>query len=80
MPNDLLLQGLDNDICAVHERFVAAMRSRLPTMNLQTKERYFAVLSTLVGKLETPEMNLRDILQVMMTEAGAIILQELSAS
>jgi len=80
MPNDLLSEGLDRDIFAVHERFVVAMRSRLPGMNVQTKERYFAVLSALVSKLEAPDKNLHAILQEMMAEAGAIILQEMSAS
>ena len=80
MANDLLSKGLDSDISTVHERFVAAMRDRLPAMSLETKERYFAVLSSLVGKLEIPEKNLRDILQEMMSEAAAIIMQEISAS
>ena len=51
MSNDLLSKGLDSDITAVHQRFTAAMESRLPSMNLESKERYFAVLSALVNKL-----------------------------
>ena len=80
MASDLLSKALDDDIVAVHRRFLAAMESRLPAMNLETKERYFAVLSILVGKLETQDKNLREILQEMMSEAAAIILQEMSAS
>jgi hypothetical protein len=78
MSSDLLSQGLDGDIAMTHERFVAAMQGRLPSMELETKERYFAVLNSLVGKLEMPEKKLQEILQEMMTEAAAIILQEIN--
>jgi len=79
MPDDLLSKGLDSDISTVHQRFALAMEKRLPGMGLDTKERYFAVLSALVSKLESEEKNLREILQEMMSEAAAIILQELNA-
>lgn len=75
---DLLSKGLDNDISAAHRRFLVAMESRLPNMALETKERYFAVLSSLVGKLEVEEKNLREILQEVMAETAGYILQELS--
>ena len=80
MMNDLLSKGLDRDILQVHHRFMAAMESRLPAMNLETKERYFALLSKLVSKLEVEEKNLREILREMMAESAAIILQEMNAS
>ncbi len=79
MPNDLLSKGLDRDISQVHRRFMAAMETRLPAMSLETKERYFALLSALVTKLEIEEKNLREILSEMMAESAAIILQELNA-
>ncbi len=78
MSNDLLSKALDGDIAMTHERFIAAMEGRLPEMELETKERYFAVLNSLVGKLETPEKKLSEVLQEMMTEAAAIILQEMN--
>jgi hypothetical protein len=78
MSSDLLSQGLDGDIAMTHERFIAAMQGRLPAMALETKERYFAVLTTLVSKLEMPEKKLHEILQEMMAEAAAIILQEIN--
>jgi hypothetical protein len=78
MSSDLLSKGLDGDIAMTHERFIAAMQGRLPAMELETKERYFAVLHSLVGKLEIPEKKLHEILQEMMTEAAAIILQEIN--
>ena len=78
MSSDLLSKGLDSDIAITHERFIAAMHCRLPDMELETKERYFVVLNSLVGKLEMPEKKLQEILQEMMTEAAAIILAEMS--
>jgi hypothetical protein len=78
--SDLLSKGLDSDITAAHERFMAAMESRLPVMSLEVKERYFAILSSLVGKLETPDKHLRDVLREMMSEAAAFIFQEIGAS
>ncbi len=79
MSDELISKGLDMDIAATHERFVEVMRERVPSMPLDSKERYFALLSNLVGKLEDPEKHMRDILQEMMVEAGSIILQELNA-
>ncbi len=79
MVNDLLAQALDNDINMTHQRFVLAMEGRLPSMEPDQKERYFAVLSNLVGKLESNEKSLREILQEMMTEAATLIMQELNA-
>ena len=80
MSKDLISKGLDMDISATHERFVEAMERRLPGMPVDSKERYFAILSSLVGKLETPEKEMRAILEEMMVEAGALILQEINAS
>jgi len=78
MSSDQLSKVLDNDIAFTHERFIAAMQGRLPHMELETKERYFAVLTSLVGKLEIPEKKLHEILQEMMAEAATIILQEMN--
>ena len=78
MSSDLLSKGLDSDIAGTHERCMAAMDGRLPNMELETNERYFVVLNSLVGKLEMPEKQLHEILQEMMTEAAAIIVQEMT--
>ena len=78
MSSDLLSKGLDGDIALTHERFITAMEGRLPHMELETKERYFVVLNSLVGKLEMPEKKLGEILQEMMTEAATIIMQEMN--
>lgn len=78
--NDLISKGLDRDIVAAHRRFLAAMNARLPALNLETKERYFAILSSLVCKLEIPDKHLREILQEMMSETAGYIFQEMSGS
>ena len=69
-------RDLESQLRMTHDRFAAAMNVRLSTMTLEQKERYFAVLSALVGKLETPEKALREILQEMMAEAAVHIFQE----
>ena len=76
---DLVSRALDSDIAMTHERFVRAMEARLPTLELASKERYFAVLTNLVAKLEMPEKSMRDVLAEMMAEAGRHLMEELSA-
>ena len=78
--DDLLSKGLDSDIAAAHRRFLVAMERRLPAMPVDTKERYFVLLSSLVGKLEVEDKLLREILQEVMAEAAVYIFQELGSS
>ena len=78
--DSLLSKGLDNDIAATHRRLLAAMDQRLPNMSCESKERYFVVLSSLVGKLECDTKSLRDVLREMMAEAAAHLLQEIGTS
>jgi hypothetical protein len=78
MPQQRALErDLERQIVATHRRFVKAMGARLGSMSVETKERYFAVLSTLVAKLETTDKPLRDVMQEMMSEAATVILQEM---
>jgi hypothetical protein len=70
-------RDLESQIRMTHDRFVAAMSTRLPMMPLEQKERYFAVLSALAIKLESPTKSLREILQEMMAEAATYVLQEI---
>ena len=77
MEERALQKDLDRQIAATHRRFVKAMDGRVGDMSAGTKERYFAVLSTLVEKLETDEKPMREILQEMMAEAASVILQEM---
>jgi hypothetical protein len=64
-----LRKNLDREILATQRRLVKAMAERLGTMRVDTKERYFAVLSVLVAKLEASDKSMR--------EAATMILQEL---
>lgn len=80
MSEDLISAGLDSDIRMTHERFIAAMEARLPAMSVELKETYFAVLANLVGKLEDCDKPLRKILQEMMVESTALIMQQMNTS
>ena len=74
-----LEHDLDRQIAMTHQRFVTAMDARLPTMGLETKERYFVALGTLVTRLADTEKPLRDVLQETMAEIACIVMQELSS-
>ena len=74
----LLEKDFDRQIAATHRRLVKAMDGRVAAMSVDTKERYFAVLSTLVGKLEEAEKSLRDIAHEMIAEAASTILLDRS--
>ena len=76
---DLLSQALDKDIAFAHQRFVDAMEARLPRLEMTSKERYFAVLTLLVGKLEAQEKSMREVLVEMMAEASRHLMEEMSA-
>jgi hypothetical protein len=47
-------------------------------MTLEQKERYFAVLSGLVGRLEDAEKPLKTVLQEMMAEAAPYLFREIN--
>ena len=73
-----LEQDLENQVRMTHERFVHAMNARLPTMTFEQKERYFAVLSGLVGRLEDADKSLKTVLQEMMAEAAPYLFREIN--
>jgi hypothetical protein len=77
MSNDLE-QDLANQIHMTHERFVVAMDERVPIMTLEQKERYFAVLSGLVSRLEDATKPMKAILQEMMAEAAPLLFREIN--
>jgi len=72
-------KDFDRQILDTHERFSAAMKKRLPKMDLEQKERYFALLSNLVGKLEQPDKALKQVLQELVSEMLPLVMQELSS-
>ena len=76
---ELISQDLDKQILTAHKRFQKVMQKRVHAMNLDTKERYFAVLSLLVAKLEDPNRPLREVLQEFLIDSAPYIAQELSS-
>jgi len=77
--SDDLERDLSEQIRMTHERFTDAMNGRLPAMTLEQKERYFAVLSGLVGRLEDAGKPLKTILQEMMAEAAPYLFREINS-
>jgi len=76
--SDDLERDFEEQIRMTHDRFVVAMNDRLPAMTLEQKERYFAVLSGLVGRLEDAEKPLKTVLQEMMAEAAPYLFREIN--
>ncbi|HEY8517602.1 MAG TPA: hypothetical protein VIS07_18985 [Candidatus Binatia bacterium] len=77
--DETLRRALEADIRMTQERFCAAMEARLPSIESDSLERYFAVLSKLVAKLEDPEKSLGQIMNEMMAESAAILMQEMQS-
>ena len=71
-------KGLEADIQMTQERFCAAMEVRLGSIEGDSLERYFAVLSKLVLKLEDPDKTLGQVMNEMMAESAGVIMQEMS--
>lgn len=61
------------------ERFCEAMEARLGAIETESLERYFAVLSKLVGKLEDVEKGLGQIMNEMMAEAAGLLMAEMQS-
>ena len=77
--DDALRRALEADIQMTHERFCAAMEVRLPTIEGDSLERYFAVLSKLVAKLEDTEKHLSQVLGEMLAEAAPLVMAEMQS-
>lgn len=75
--DESLRAALEADVRMTHERFVEAMETRLPSIEADSLERYFAVLSKLVAKLEDPEKGLAQIMNEMMAEAAGLLMAEM---
>jgi hypothetical protein len=71
----LLLKQLPD----VHDRFGALMLERMRTAGDEEVERYFGMMTNLVGKLEDDDKTLRDVLREMAAEYAAVILMELNS-
>jgi hypothetical protein len=74
-----LRRALEADIRMTQERFCAAMELRLPSIEADSLERYFGVLSKLVQKLEDYDKGLGQIMSEMMAEAAGVMMAEMQS-
>ena len=73
-----LRQHLHDEIEQTHQRFVEIMSARLADVDSDELERYFAILSKLVSKLEDEEKTLREVAKEMVAESAGAIMAELA--
>jgi len=73
-----LKQHICEQLSETHGRFSELMESRMARAELAEVERYFALLSNLVVKLEDADLTLRDIMAEMVAEALPIVMAELA--
>ena len=71
---------VDRRIREAHDRFKAAITTRLPALAAEDKERYLLLVSTLVAKLEQKDKPLRQVMQESVGELLPIVMQVLAAS
>jgi hypothetical protein len=74
-----LRRALEADIRMTQERFCAAMELRLASIEADSLERYFGVLSKLVQKLEDHDKGLGQIMSEMMAEAAGVMMAEMQS-
>ena len=74
-----LRDALEADVRMTQERFCIAMEARLSSIEPDSLERYFAVLSKLVLKLEDAEKSLGQVMNEMMAETASVIMQEMQS-
>ncbi len=74
---DAISKDLDRQILETHERFAQVIARRLPAMSLEQKERYFALLSLVVNKLDDAGKPMKQVLQELVGEALPIVMSEL---
>ncbi len=65
-------------IAISHEIFVELMDRRLPELEAEDLERYFAALSSFLGMLEDDEKELQKVAREMAAEAMTLLLDELA--
>ncbi len=73
-----LAEHLRQQIEETHDRFQQAMSERLTHLNAEDLERYFALVSNLVSKLEDDTKSLREVAQEMVAESAGAIMAELA--
>ena len=71
-------QALLRALGPTHARFASLMEARMKDASIEEVERYVAMLTTLVAKLEDEDKILRDVLREMAAEYAAAVLMELN--
>ncbi len=66
------------EIARMHEHFVELMNDRLGEVDVSDLERYFALMSNLVAKLEHRDKALRDVAREMVAESASWVMAELA--
>ncbi len=69
---------LRSQIAQSHLRLGELMDKRLGSSDVDDLEKYFAVLSRLIGKLEEPEKPLKVVAREMVSETAATVISELA--
>lgn len=77
--DDPISAHLEIQILETHDRFSRAIAARIPHMSREQRERYLALVSTLVVKLEVTDKPLKQVLQECVGELLPIVMQELSS-
>lgn len=77
--DEKIRQALEDDLRMTLDRFVDALDGRLPSIEPDSLERYFAMLSKLVEKLEDESKGINQIMTEMMTEAAGLLMAEMQA-
>jgi hypothetical protein len=65
----------DNQIVAIHRRYIEVMENRLETISDGSKDQYLKVLESLTAKLAIPSKPLSEIVGEMMSEAAPFLFQ-----
>lgn len=73
-----LQQHICQQLADTHARFSELMESRMADADVDEVERYFALMSKLVSKLEDADLTLRDIMAEMVAEALPVVMAELA--
>ncbi|MFQ5353083.1 MAG: hypothetical protein ACE5D3_08420 [Candidatus Binatia bacterium] len=76
--SDEVRRDLLDQIQTSHEIFVDAMDRRLQDVGVEHLERYFALLSNLLAKLDDDDKSLKDVAREMVAESAGVIMAELA--
>ena len=65
----------DNEIVAIHRRYIEVMEARLELISDTSKDHYLRILGLLTEKLAVPTKPLSEIVGEIMSEAAPLLFQ-----